>query len=187
MPKTDVEINEMMERVAPELGSVYAKYPLALPGWLMPGGTGPNSAPGYIKADTESCKENYVYGDGLSGIGHYHILTRDAYVNLTTRLKSTTPIGWCCFAGSRKAADEHYDVTQICYNRSISSVPDDAVAAREALSASKDTAQAVYLGKLSERLVLSTWSFHSLAHHFCFSSSATMNEQLVVGAVMLAT
>ena len=140
MPKTHAEINEMMERVAPELRSEYAKYPLARSAWLKPSEMGPNSAMGFIKADTKSFKEHYVYGRGHDGTGHNHILTRHAYIILTGRLQNSAPVGLCCFAESRKAADEHFEVKQICFNRSVSSIPDDVAAARAGLTESQAVA-----------------------------------------------
>jgi hypothetical protein len=145
MPATDTARNEVMGSVAPELLSLYAKYPLKQLAWLSPNGIGPNSAPGFIEdAGANIVKEHYVYGAGPKGRGHYHILTREAYTILYVRLQNTTPVVWCCFADSRKAGAEHFDVRQICYNRSVSPVPDDVVAAKTAEEIARGVAQAHY-------------------------------------------
>ena len=138
MPRTDAEKNDMMGRVAPELLSPYAAYPLtqtsSFESWLDAKSTGPDSAPGFFpNGGSTTIKEHYVYGAGSKGMGHYHLLTRDSYVILAARLLNNAPIGWCCFADSRRAADEHFEVRQICYNRSVSSVPNDVIAAQQAV------------------------------------------------------
>jgi hypothetical protein len=132
---TDAKRNEAMGRVVPELRSKYATYPLKQGlAWLRPNENAPDSAPGFIKdAGAKTFKEHYVYGPGPKGYGHYHILTREAYVILHARLNNNSPMVWCCFAESRKAGAEHFDVRQICFARSVSNVPDDAIAAQSAI------------------------------------------------------
>lgn len=140
----------MMGRVAPELLSPYTAYPLTQKSWsewLDPKSTSPDSAPGFIpNSGSTTIKEHYVYGAGSMGMGHYHLMTRDSYVILAARLLNTAPIGWCCFADRRRAADEHYEVRQICHNRSVSSVPNDVIAAQQAvvISSASVSAEAYY-------------------------------------------
>jgi hypothetical protein len=170
MPTTDTERNDAMGKVAPELLSLYAKYPLQQKAWLSPDGIGPKSEPGFIK-DAEAkknaavVKEHYVHGNGTKGRGYYHILTRESYNILFVRLQNNSPIVCCCFANSRKVGEEHYMVRQICYNRSVSPIPDDVVAAKTAEEIARGVAQSSYHGTSASSIC--TCTTHDVLYAAC--------------------
>ena len=82
------ELNAAMVRIAPELSSVYAEYPMLRQRWLGPHETGPKGEPCFIEAkQDEGRKPDYVYCKrGISGPGYYSLLTKIAYVNLYGRV-----------------------------------------------------------------------------------------------------
>ena len=137
MGTTDAETNDKMARTAPELASVYAKYPLRKEYWLDVNGKLDENTPAFIpyKKDphggTPPLKKDYVWGPGSRTWGYYHILTREAYVTINGRLSNIVMIDCCCLGTpEQKFSDE---VIQIVYNRSIASKPDDFLAMKEAL------------------------------------------------------
>ena len=101
-------------------------------------------------------KEHYVYGAGTLGWGYYHLLTRDSYNILYVRLSNTIPYMCCsCFnKEATRAIDEHDQITRICYNRSVASIPDDFQAAKDAEAKARGTAKAVYNFTQNEQLVI---------------------------------
>ena len=156
------EVNEKMGRVAPELASPFAKYPLSAKSgrnmWVNPnGGTTSKGEPCFIQGQgkTQPMKQHYVYGAGSMGFGWYHLLTRDSYRALYNRLHSTAPVPCCAFSKeARKALHDHDDITRICYNRSVASIPDDLQGAKDAEAIARGTAKAVYNMTQNEQLVL---------------------------------
>ena len=76
----------------------------------------------------EGVKEDYVYSED-SEPGYYHLLTKQAYIQLYKDLETKEPSLPCCWdkAGAKKY-DEYARVKKIVYNRSIASKPDDKVA-----------------------------------------------------------
>ena len=158
------KVNAKMAKVAPELASPYATYPLSAQSgrslWVNPtGGTTSNGEPCYIKGEepqSQSIKEHYVYGPGSLGIGYYHLLTRDAYGALYARLHQSLPVTCCCFSSkeARETLDDHDTVMRICYNRSVASIPDDVQAARDAEAIARGTAKRVYNFTQNEQLVI---------------------------------
>ncbi|KAL7490732.1 hypothetical protein ACHAWT_000269 [Skeletonema menzelii] len=137
------EINAKMARIAPVLKSPYAQYPLSAQSgrsmWVNPdGGRTAKGEPCFIAGqgkDQPIMKEHYVYGAGSLGFGYYHLLTRDSYKILYIRLQSSTPYVCCsCFnKEATRALDEHDEITRICYNRSVATIPDDIQAVKDAL------------------------------------------------------
>lgn len=159
------EVNEQMKRVAPELDSSYATYPLSIQSgqklWVDPAkGKTSKGEPVFIKGDgrptaTTQVKPDYVYGAGPLGFGWYHLLTRDSYNALYRRLQSTQPSMCCAFSkAARRQVSDHEEVTKICYNRSVASVPDDLQAAKDAMDIARGTAKAVYNFTQNEQLVV---------------------------------
>mmetsp|Transcript_18358 Transcript_18358/g.27883 ORF Transcript_18358/g.27883 Transcript_18358/m.27883 type:complete len:179 (+) Transcript_18358:56-592(+) len=157
------EVNAKMARVAPELKSPYAKYPLSAQTgrsmWVNPdGGRTAKGEPCFIagQGKDQPMKEHYVYGAGSLGYGYYHLLTRDSHKILYVRLQSTTPFACCsCFnKEATRAIDEHDDITRICYNRSVATIPDDIQAAKDAEAKARGTAKAVYNFTQNEQLVV---------------------------------
>jgi hypothetical protein len=137
------EMNAKMVKVAPELASSYARYPLNGSRWLMPKEKGPKGEPCFIASPTDTgLKPDYVYGSGRGGKGYYHLLTRDAYNILHPRVAGQAPSGCCaCSAESRKEVDDHDDVRRLMYNRQMATIPNDAVGASDGLAAAQQTAQ----------------------------------------------
>lgn len=162
MPTAEFK-NEQMKMACPELGSPYAAYPMTREAWLSMDGTGPNSAPAFLGGANTGLKAHYVYGKPRGDEkppGYYHLLTREAYSILFQRVSNEAPVACCCFGDALMA--DAYDTTKtICWNRNVSTKPNDALAAKEALEIAKKIANRTY-----------NW---------------TQNEQLVIHAVLLAT
>uniref|UniRef100_A0A7S3DTF4 Uncharacterized protein n=1 Tax=Entomoneis paludosa TaxID=265537 RepID=A0A7S3DTF4_9STRA len=159
--------NQQLQRTCPELASKYAAYPLDRSEWLMLEGTGPDQAPAFVAGTTpDQRKEDYVFGNnGPSGTGYYHLLTRYAYTLLYQRVSSQAPSGAACPCSASeetKQAVDAWDTTKtICWNRNIASRPNDALAAQEAIKIAQQIANKTY--------------------------NRTQNEQLIVGAILIAT
>ncbi|GFH44747.1 hypothetical protein CTEN210_01221 [Chaetoceros tenuissimus] len=158
MMTRDDEINAAMPKVAPELASKYAAYPIKRQVWLSIDGQIDGSLPAFIphKKDPNFPfppeKEDYVWGTGPRGFGYYHILCREAYVILYHRVhEMALPCQACCCApplppihGQRPSAKELDDVKDVMYNRSIASRPDDFLAQKEAIEIARGEAQRYY-------------------------------------------
>ncbi len=151
---SDSERNERMQRVAPELKSKWAKYPLKGSSWLSPDasidhGDGTKSTafiphpkdPGYALPPR---KEDYVWGTGPKGFGYYHLLTRDSYVILNNRVRLNRPPPACCYLGDAQANEDFDVVSEILWNRSLASAPDDVLAVSDALKHARGEAQSHY-------------------------------------------
>ena len=155
--------NQQMQMACEELKSPYAAYPMERDAWLSLDGTGPNGAPAFIAGNFAGLKEHYVYGQPRAKdkpLGYYHLLTRESYSILYRRVSTEAPVACCCF-GDAKLADAYDTTKTICWNRNVSSRPNDALAAKEAIAIAKKIANNAY-----------NW---------------TQNEQLVIHAVLLAT
>lgn len=145
--------NADMIRIAPELDSVYGRYPIRFKNWLDPSSSTDKGEPCFIASPDIGVKQNYVYGRGPLGNGYYHLLTKPAYVNLYGRLQSSAPSpGCCCFGGNDYQT--YQGVKDVMYNRYVGSIPDDVQAKKDALSKAKDTAQVWYQGTQNEQLAI---------------------------------
>lgn len=123
-------------KFAPELASVYAKYPLSCSAWMSPDAKGPSGAACFVSAPRGSpLKTDYVHGPGPKGFGYYHLLTRDSYVILYARLTNDMP-GCCCDCRPtvRQEVSDWDDVKTTVYNRSVATKPDDVQAKKDAIS-----------------------------------------------------
>lgn len=133
-------MNAKMARVVPELASSYATYPMAHSRWLKSNECGPRGEPCFLKSDgSREMKMDYAYGKGPYGEGYYHMLTREAYVNLYGRITNEAPA--CCACGKKasNAYDEYDDGKRLLYIRWHARVPND-VSAQEGMDAAKDQA-----------------------------------------------
>ena len=150
------EMNQKMAKVCPELASSYAKYPLKQSRWLDPQDTGPKGEPCFMASQQDAgVKMDYVFGPGRLSRGYYHLLTKDSYKILYARTLNTAPSGCCAFdKAARQAVDDHDTVKRLMYNRSVASIPDDAVGASDAIHGAKQTAQAFYHAGQNEQLVV---------------------------------
>ena len=156
--------NQQMVRVAPELASKYAAYPMKHKQWINPASSTVDGEPCFVAGNSGENLQNhgvlmdYVYGRGPMGLGYYHLMTREAYVNLYGRLQSTAPSPPCCFClgGSAKDYGEHRGVKDVVYNRSISPIPDDKVARKAAQDKARGVAQDWHNGLQNEQLVVGT-------------------------------
>lgn len=161
MGSDDSQMNDTMMRLIPELGSKYARYPLKGKAWLDPSVSSISISGEEIKSfipykkdplvDTANVtiKMDYVWGPGPRGFGYYHLLTRDAYVTLSARIRSDranapTQCFACCSREATKKYNEYEDVKTIVYNRSVASIPDDSVAQRDAIAIATSTAKIAY-------------------------------------------
>ena len=131
------EVNIAFARLCPELKSRYAVYPFpesSPASWLVPSkGVTYEGKPVVVLADTKEkehpLKEDYVFCKaGPLGEGYYHVLTKTAYVNLSTRLNAQGNGKFLCFGDNQRA--EQWDTCRrIVYNRSRANKPDDKHAA----------------------------------------------------------
>jgi hypothetical protein len=146
-------INAKMAKFVPELVSAYALYPMKRVRWLDPKEIGPRGEPCFIATSTNAgVKPNYVYGRGPYGTGYYSLMTRVPYVNIYSRLQNQPPVRCCALSKeARNEMDEFDDVRRIVYNRSVSTRPDDVVAAGDAIAKARGDAQEGFrLGQLSQ-------------------------------------
>ena len=144
------KINETLVRVAPELSSKYAKYPMTRKMWLS-AKTKTEEITGFIPYPRDSnfssptMKEDYVWGAGPLGQGYYHLLTKSSYSALYNRLYNQRVSGaGCCGCAESQEKIDHDEVKLIAYNRSIASRPDDFLAQKEATALARGEAQAAY-------------------------------------------
>ncbi|KAL7551355.1 hypothetical protein ACHAWF_014555 [Thalassiosira exigua] len=157
------EVNARMARVAPELSSPYAKYPLSASGgrkWVSPGGgTTPKGEPCWIQGQGKATaqtprRDHYVYGPGSCEFGYYHLLTRDSYNILFVQLQNKAPTACCAFGTeTRRRISDHDEVQRLCYNRSIYSVPDDEQATKESIAIARGEAKAAYHCSQNEQII----------------------------------
>lgn len=152
-------INEKMARVAPELASDFARYPLKHKMWVAPSGETSKGQPCFEEGGNGSLKVDYVHGRGELGLGYYHLLTRDAYAILYRRLQNEAPICCCTCSPSfalvpRAEVSDHEDVVLICYNRSVASIPNDEQAKKDAYNISRGVAKAHYQVQQNEQLIV---------------------------------
>ena len=126
MSRDSDDINSKMARIAPELSSKYAAYPLNNSRWLFPQEKLADNEAGFVSAyGNPGVKPNYVYGRTEElGPGYYHLLTRTSYQILFNRLRSEAHGEGCCSCDkeTRKKLDDYDTVKRIVYNRSIASV-----------------------------------------------------------------
>ena len=159
MSEKEREINASMARVARELESPYATYPLKRTHWLdanTPASTsedGNNIPNAFIQHPkdknfpTPTLKPDYVWGAGRRGFGYYHLLTIDSYQILNKRVRNKGPPMNCCCLGnsnSEFSVNDYDVVAEILHNRSCSPVPDDMVAAKNAIDIARGVAQSEY-------------------------------------------
>jgi len=148
--------NEGMVRVAEELGSKYAEYPIRYKRWLNVTESVEGS-PCFISSNggDAGLKVDYVFCTrGPLGPGYYHLLTKVAYVNLYGRLQSSSPPSTCLCFGDRKGYNEYVGVKAVVYNRFFGSKPDDVQAKKDAEAAAKEIAQGVYNLTQVEQIIL---------------------------------
>jgi hypothetical protein len=140
------EMNAKMVKVAPELASFYARYPLNGQRWYNPNEKGPKGEPCFIaNAADAGLKPDYVYGPGRYGKGYYSLLTKDSYQILYSRVANQAPSGCCAFSKeSRKEVDDYDDVRLLMNNRQMATIPDDAVGAKDGMTDATNVAQANY-------------------------------------------
>ena len=144
------EVNRMMPKVAPELASRYARYPLREKAWLSPNGKGPKGEPCFVKeSDKGVVKMDYVYcKNGVNGTGYYHLLTKTSYINLYSRVVNSPPgVCGCNVSKEGRKAYEEWDVVQrVLHNRQTCSVPDDGKGAAKSLKDAQGMAVAAHAG-----------------------------------------
>lgn len=145
-----------MARVASELSSPYAKFPLKRKAWLSPAGKTAKGEAAYISAPSGSpARANYVHGPGSRGFGYYHLLTPDSYKALYARLHNQAPNPCCaCSKVARQELSDFDDVKTIVYNRSVARIPDDDQGREDALAIARGEAKAVYNFTQNEQLIL---------------------------------
>lgn len=150
------EINAILKKLLPELDSKYATYPMTYTKWYTLGEKGPKGEPMWMKSTVDAgVKQDYVYGRGPGGPAYYHLLTRNAYINLYTRISNECPIACCaCSAPQRKAMDEWDSVKRIIHARHVSDVPNDQIAKHRQIEQAKGVAQNWHNGMQNEQLAM---------------------------------
>ena len=106
----------------------YGRYPITFKHWCHVDEK-INGNICFIKSPkNEGVKEDYVYSEDPEP-GYYHLLTKQAYIQLYKDVQTKEPSLPCCWdkAGAKKY-NEYTRVKKIVYNRSIASIPDDKVA-----------------------------------------------------------
>ena len=125
------DINEKKQLVPELRNSPHAAYPMNRDRWIRPTQEAKTPAadgkqatfvaqPAPPKGETNKVKQDYVWGPGSKGFGHYHLLTKEAYVALASRQSSTE---------ENSDMEDLRDVYRIVvYPRSKSPVPKDTYA-----------------------------------------------------------
>ena len=142
MSETAEAINAKLEKLVPEIAaSKYGKYPMQGSRWLAFDELDPDGKPTYLKEPDVGAKTNYAYSNGA----YYHLLTKAAYRVLYNRLMSSAPSGLCsCFSSveARQELNDYDKILQILFNRTKASIPDDAQAAKDAITDARNLAEA---------------------------------------------
>lgn len=167
-------LNEKMARFVPELASEYALCPLEYSRWKAPEEIHePTGAPCFISSSSpdltyDGIRMNYVFcrKKGDLAAGYYHICTQEAYKALYARLcqEGAPGVSCCCFrvGKARKEYTDFMKVKTIVYNRSISSEPNDVLAAQRTVMQSSANLEkldkgrdAAYLPVITRRIASS--------------------------------
>ena len=153
MSNANSKTNENMVKVAPELASSFAQYPIKRKAWLHPSANiNDSGTPAFISRPKDRkhktmpplLKLDYVYGPAKLGWGYYHLLTRESYIALWGRLRNEAhpPARICCFVSP--IGELYEEVKAIVYNRSTATRPDDILAYQESLGVAQGVATAHY-------------------------------------------
>ena len=171
--KPAATLNAAMKLYLPETaGCTYADYPMQHGQWLKPNDKTPphdgqhQQQPCFIKTGNQQpaadgIKTGYVWGPGPAGFGYYHLLTKPAHTILYNRIVngrvfvgSDAEPGCCGCLGAKDPrtqlpkhavkADDVDDLRRLEYARSVATVPNDTVAAQDALAQAQVTAQSAY-------------------------------------------
>jgi hypothetical protein len=153
--RSNEELSVILKKLLPELDSKYGAYPMAYTRWYSLGEKGPQGEPTWIKSDDVGVKKDYVYGRGPGGPAYYHLLTKNAYINLYTRISSECPVVCCaCSSAQRKAMDEWDSVRRIIHARHVSNQPDDQIAKHRQIQQAKGVAQDWHNGMQTEQTMM---------------------------------
>jgi hypothetical protein len=153
--RSDEEINVILKKLLPELDSKYGAYPMTYTRWYSLGEKGPQGEPMWIKSDDVGVKRDYVYGRGPGGPAYYHLLTKNAYVNICTRISSECPVVCCaCSLAQRKAMDEWDSVGRIIHARLVSDEPNDQIAKQRQIQQAKGVAQNWHNGMQAKQTMM---------------------------------
>mmetsp|Transcript_7129 Transcript_7129/g.14629 ORF Transcript_7129/g.14629 Transcript_7129/m.14629 type:complete len:612 (+) Transcript_7129:85-1920(+) len=135
-PVVDVGTTEVKTENVPERQAEWTRIP----------GTAPDGSPSYIPhaekskthgVNNNTFRENYIFGKGPSGIGYYHISTKEAYQVLLNRIdkRLATLRGnlscakvccfWCppCVTSLEEQIAKQEEVREVVYSRSKADVP----------------------------------------------------------------
>lgn len=130
----DVELtNKQMVRICPEFASDFAKYPMIRNNWLPLKQTVPKSGdPAFVttRDGATALKMHYVYGDGPSGKGYYHLLTKESHVILKERIRRTA-VGSCCMMFDIEENKAWTVTNRVLSLRIKSSSPNDKTSAKQ--------------------------------------------------------
>lgn len=127
------KVNEQLKMTCPELGSVYAQYPLDRDRWLGFDETIDGELVFVASTQDNGLKKNYVYCTvGQKGKGYYHLLNKTSYVNLYNR-EGNSPPGSCCAGASPEEMAAWETTKMYLYNRSRAPRPDDVAGAKASI------------------------------------------------------
>jgi hypothetical protein len=130
-------LNSRLQQVAPVLASGYAKFPIQYALWLDPFSQTEDGKPTFMPHQKHPSTPpherderyiDYIWGDGVRGKGFYHLLTKQAYINLIHELESEAPAIRCdCFSADLSELHNQMEVLTLLRHRYESDVPNDVV------------------------------------------------------------
>lgn len=134
-------VNEAFSATCPKLkDNLIGKYPMEYERWLQPNeellnaeddGKQPTTKMFLASSENQGLKRDYVWcKHGPNGKGYYHLRTRIAHVNLSSRFRMGAPgrggLFCCLYAGPDKVFLNHWDTTnRVLFARSSMSTPND--------------------------------------------------------------
>jgi len=134
-------LNSRLQQVAPVLASNYAKFPIQYTSWLDPFSQTENGKPTFMPQqkhprtpphERDERYIDYIWGDGVRGKGFYHLLTKQAYINLIHKLENEAPAIRCdCFAANLSEFHNQLEVLTLLRHRCESDVPNDFIIQRK--------------------------------------------------------
>ena len=91
----------------------------------------------------------------LGGPAYYHLLTKQAYINLYTKISNSRPGGCCAFSAEARDKVAEWDVAnRVMHARHVSQIPNDGAAAKAQIAAAKGVAQVHYNADQTQQIFM---------------------------------